>query len=225
MPSLQGLGDDLMVTGVRNTPESQTVDGFEPPFAVHQHAHFLLFQLLLPTLRTSSEPSFNSRIVNVTSGAHKKTSIIVDNPNLEGIYNPRTAYSQSKTANILMTNQIERLYGASGVHGLAVHPGCIVTNLQKHDMPTQEDRDKYLRSNPLMQKVLKSTTQGAATQVWAAVGKVWEGKGGMYLEECRKGYESEDPDLLNGGYKAFVFDEEAESKLWDMSCQMVGIKE
>ncbi|KAI0868021.1 putative short-chain dehydrogenase [Hypoxylon argillaceum] len=209
--------------GVRNTPETRTVDGFETQFGVNHLAHFLLFQLLLPILLSSSTPSFNSRVINVTSGAHKGSRIIFDNPNLEGIYNPRMAYSQSKTANILMANSIERLYGDSGVHGLSVHPGCISTNLQKYDLRTQKEKDDYIRGNPALQKVLKSTSQGAATQVWAAVGKVWEGKGGLYLEECRKGHQCEEPDILNGGYKAFVFDVEAEDKLWDMSCLMVGI--
>ncbi|KAI0454821.1 putative short-chain dehydrogenase [Xylaria acuta] len=211
--------------GVRNTPESQTEDGFETQFGVNHLAHFLLFQLLQPTLLASSTPSFHSRVISVTSGSHRGSKIDFGNPNLEGAYNPRLAYSQSKTANILMANQIERLYGPLGIHGLSVHPGCIITNLQKHDLPTQEERDDYLRSHPLLQKVLKSTAQGAATQVWAAVAKVWEGQGAVYLEECRKGHECEEPDLLNGGYKAFVFDKEAEEKLWDMSCQMVRINE
>ncbi|KAI0860540.1 putative short-chain dehydrogenase [Xylaria cubensis] len=211
--------------GVRNTPEGQTIDGFETQFGVNHLAHFLLFQLLQPTLLASSTPSFNSRVINVSSGAHKGSKINFDNPNLKGIYNPRLAYSQSKTANILMANQIERLYGPLGIHGLSVHPGCIVTNLQKHDLRTPEERDNYLRSNPVLQKVLKNTAQGAATQVWAAVSKVWEGQGAVYLEECRKGHESDEPDLLNGGYKAFVFDKEAEEKLWDMSCQLVATTE
>ncbi|KAI1346383.1 putative short-chain dehydrogenase [Xylaria sp. FL0043] len=209
--------------GVRNTPEGRTEDGFETQFGVNHLAHFLLFQLLQPTLLASSTPSFNSRVVNVTSGSHRGSKIIFENPNLEGMYNPRLAYSQSKTANILMANQIERLYGPLGIHGLSVHPGCIITNLQKHDLPTPEERDKFLQGNPVLQKVLKSTAQGAATQVWAAVAKVWEGKGAVYLEDCRKGHETEEPDILNGGYKAFVFDKEAEEKLWDMSCRLVGI--
>ncbi|KAJ8130388.1 hypothetical protein O1611_g3241 [Lasiodiplodia mahajangana] len=208
--------------GVRNTPDGRTEDGFETQFGVNHLAHFLLFQLLQPTLLASSTPSFNSRVINVTSGAHRGSKINFDNPNLEGVYNPRLAYSQSKTADILMANQIERLYGPLGIHGLSVHPGCIITNLQKHDIRTPEERDEYLRSNPVLQKILKSTAQGAATQVWAAVAKVWEGKGAIYLEECREGHECEEPDLLNGGYKAYVFDKEAEEKLWDMSCQLVG---
>ncbi|KAI1295945.1 putative short-chain dehydrogenase [Xylaria venustula] len=208
--------------GVRNTPDTRTDDGFETQFGVNHLAHFLLFQLLRPILLASSTHSFNSRVVNVTSGAHRGSQIHFDNPNLDGIYAPRLAYSQSKTANILMANQIERLYGPLGVHGLSVHPGCIITNLQKQQFSTQEERDNFVRSNPVLQKVLKSTAQGAATQVWAAVAKVWEGRGAVYLEDCRIGHECEEPDMLTGGYKAFVFDQEAEEKLWDLSNQLVG---
>ncbi|KAI0478254.1 putative short-chain dehydrogenase [Xylaria cf. heliscus] len=218
----QNLNVLINNAGVRNTPEGRTVDGFETQFGVNHLAHFLLFQLLRPTLVASSTPSFNSRVVNVTSGAHRGSKIDFDNTNLEGYYNSRLAYSQSKTANILMANQIERLYGPLGIHGLSVHPGCIITNLQRYDLRTQEERNNYVKSNPVLQKVLKSTAQGAATQVWAAVAKVWEGQGAVYLEDCRKGHESDEPDLLHGGYKAFVFDKEAEEMLWDMSCRFVG---
>ncbi|KAI1323403.1 putative short-chain dehydrogenase [Xylariaceae sp. FL0255] len=209
--------------GVRNTPEGRTVDGFETQFAVNHLAHFLLFELLRPTLLASSTPTFHSRVVNVTSGSHRGSQVNFENPNLDSIYAPRLAYSQSKTANILMANEIERRFGPRGLHGLSVHPGCIITGLQVHDLPTPEEKEKLLAANPVLAKVMKSTTQGAATQVWAAVAKVWEGKGGVYLEECRLGHQSEEPDLENGGVKAYCFDQDAQQKLWDLSCRMVGV--
>ncbi|KAI1333553.1 putative short-chain dehydrogenase [Xylariaceae sp. FL0016] len=136
---------------------------------------------------------------------------------------PLAPYAESKTANILMANQIERLHGASGIDGLSVHPGCIRTELQRYDMRSEQARDQYLKANPVLQKVLKDTMQGAATQVSAAVGKVWEDKGAVYLEDCRKGHENDEPDMLHGGYKSYVFVEEAQSKLRDLSCQLVDI--
>lgn len=36
---------------------------------------------------------------------------------------------QSKTANIWTANEIERRYGAQGLHATSVHPGIIGTNL------------------------------------------------------------------------------------------------
>lgn len=74
-----------------------------------------------------------------------------------------------------------------------------------------------------MRLVEKSVAQGAATSVWAAVGRVWEGKGGVYLEDVRVGVEVEEPDLVTGGYKAWAFDEEAGERLWVVSLGMVGL--
>lgn len=170
--------------------------------------------------------------MNVTSGSHRRCNIVFDNPNLDGIYTPPLAYAQSKTANILMANEIERLYGGDSgknnnspgmIHGISVHPGCIITNLQQHQLRTPEEREAFLQSSPVLRKVLKSTAQGAATQVWAAVAKIWEGKGAVYLEDCRLGVEVEEPDIVTGGYKAYVFDVEGQKKLWDLSCRMVSI--
>ena len=201
---------------MRNTPEGTTSDGFETQLGVNHLAHFLLFQLLRPTLLASSSPSFNSRVINVTSGSHGKSQMHFDNLNLTGAYNDRIAYAQSKTANILMANEVDRLYGARGLHALSVHPGCIRTALQRHNpLPSQ------LPAGLL--QVEKSSAQGAATQVWAAVGKVWEGKGAKYLEDMTEGRPVDEPDIVTGGYKTFVFDEGAMRRLWKVSCEMVGV--
>ena len=205
--------------GVRNTPEGVTQDGFETQFGTNHLAHFLLFQLLLPILLSSTTPAFASRVINLTSGAHRASPMNFENLNLQGIYHPRLAYAQSKTANILMANQIERLYGGRRVHGLSVHPGCIRTGLQKHTDPVELEK----RITGELKQVEKNLTQGAATTVWAAVGKVWEGKGAKYLEDMREGHEVEEMGLITGGYKAHVFDEQAEKRLWEVSCEMVGM--
>ena len=205
---------------MRNTPEGTTQDGFETQFGTNHFGHFLLFQLLCPTLLASSSEKFASRVINVTSGAHRSSQIHFDNLSLKGIYDPKLAYAHSKTANILMANQIERMYGSRGLHALSVHPGGILTGLQKHDSPA------YIRQRlPEVEMFLKSCEQGAATQVWAAVGKAWEGKGMKYLEDMKEGQEVEMPDLKNGGYKSFIFDEEAEKRLWEVSCEMVGVND
>ena len=139
-----------------------------------------------------------------------------NNLSLKGVYDGRLAYAQSKTANILMANEIDRRYGAEGLHALSVHPGCIRTGLQRHNpLPSQ-------LSEELLQ-VEKSSAQGAATQVWAAVGKIWEGEGARYLEDMREGQPVEKPTITTGGYKTFIFDEGAMEKLWDVSCEMVGV--
>lgn len=91
------------------------------------------------------------------------------------------AYGQSKTANVYFADEIERRYASHGLHATSLHPGVIDTPLSKH-MPAGEMQScQGLKS---FQKLMKSTEQGAATTVWAAVGKEWENKGGRYLNDC-----------------------------------------
>jgi NAD(P)-dependent dehydrogenase (short-subunit alcohol dehydrogenase family) len=206
--------------GIRNPPEGRTEDGFEIQFGTNHLGHFLLFQLLKDTLLSSSTPDFNSRVLNVSSGSHRRGPIHFDNLNLEGIYTPRLGYAQSKTANILMANEIERLYGKQGIHGLSISPGAIRSRAQRYDDP--KELEAVL---PKIKHILKDAGQGAATTVWGAVAKVLEGKGGLYLENCGEAGEAVGDDVSSGGYAAFAFDEKAERKLWEVCCEMVGVKE
>jgi len=59
------LVNNAGIAGVRGL----TSDGFEMMFGVNHMGHFLLTQLLLPTLQTSGP----SRVVTVSSRAHKRT--------------------------------------------------------------------------------------------------------------------------------------------------------
>lgn len=204
------------------TPEGKTADGFETQFGTNHLAHFLLFQLLKPALLASSTPEFNSRVVAVSSLAHRYNPPKLDNIQLIGEYTPNHAYAHSKTANIWFANYIDRAYGAQGLHALSLHPGGIATGLQVH---VADEMAKHAQ-NPVVVAILKSPEQGAATTVWAAVAKAWEGKGGRYLEDCtvsgpaREGYA-----ILEPGYESWAYDAESEKKLWDMSNELVGFKE
>jgi len=204
--------------GVMHTPEGRTADGFETQFGTNHLAHFLLFQLLKPTLLASSTPSFHSRVVALSSSGHKASEIHFDNFNLEnGVYTPQIAYGQSKTANIYMANEIERRYGSKGLHGLSVHPGGIATGLQKH----WNEKQRAILSEPGTIPFMKSTEQGAATTVLAAVGAEFEGKGGVFLEDCGVAKEGSQ----HGGYASWAYDEEKEGRLWKESLKMIGLED
>ncbi len=95
----------------------------------------------------------------------------------------------------------------------------IISRAQRYDDPAELEKVKERILNKL-----KNSGQGAANTVWGAVGKVWEGKGGVYLEDMAPAEVAGDRDLRDGGYAEFAFDEEAEKKLWEMSCEMVGQK-
>jgi NAD(P)-dependent dehydrogenase (short-subunit alcohol dehydrogenase family) len=109
--------------GVMMTPEGVTTDGFETQFGINYVAHFLLFQLLRPTLLASTTPSFHSRVITLSSIAHRSGEPDVDDLSPLGDYNPWVAYGKAKTANIWLAHQIEKLYGPQGLHAWAVQPG------------------------------------------------------------------------------------------------------
>jgi NAD(P)-dependent dehydrogenase (short-subunit alcohol dehydrogenase family) len=209
--------------GVMATPEGTTEDGFETQFGTNHLAHFLLFQLVKPALLASSSPEFQSRVVAVSSLGHRYFAPKMDNLMLKGEYDANHAYAHSKTANIWFANEIERKYGDQGLHALSLHPGGIWSGLQVH-VPSEELEG--WRASSMVQNYMKSPPQGAATTVWAAIAKVWEGKGGRYLEDLQvcppvpEGYQ-----LMENGYEKWAYDPENEAKLWKMSNEWVGFKE
>lgn len=202
------------------TPYSRTEDGFERQFAVNHLAHYLLTTLLLPTLESSSSPQQNSRVVFVSSSGHQFSSIIWDDYNFKtrGAYDPFKAYGQSKTANIWTANYIDRTFGPRGVHALSLHPGVIWTGLQSHTDPNMVEQWK---SDPKFMNAALTTEQGAATSVWAAVGKIWEGKGGKYLFDCGVGGPTKSPPGVDSGFATFAYNPEGEDRLWELSAKLV----
>ncbi|KAK7178493.1 WW domain-containing oxidoreductase [Paraphaeosphaeria sporulosa] len=203
----------------------KTKDGFEMQFGVNHVAHFLLFQLLKPTLLASASAECSSRVVNLSSSAHH-VATINESGNYSSQrteYNDWVAYGQSKTANIYMANEIERRYGSQGLHATSVHPGMIATALMQHMDPAMVEN---LKSDEKAYRMMKSPEQGAATTVWAAIGKEWEGKGGEYLAECGKTTRGNDNHEITGaGFAGHAYDPEREARLWKDSLEMVGLRE
>lgn len=213
---------DIIITnaGIMMTPESTTIDGYESQFATNHLAHFLLFNLLKDTMLSSSTPEHNSRVVVLTSVAHRTGSINFSNINLTNEYDPVKAYDQSKLANLYTSNTINRLYSSQGLTSNAVMPGGIMSGLQSSLPPSLLESWK---GDSEFMKAWKSTEQGAATSVWAAVGKELEGRGGLYLEDCgvaERAVEGAHMGLPGYGWNAF--DEKAEDRLWEVSLEMVG---
>ncbi|KAJ5323126.1 NAD(P)-binding protein [Penicillium brevicompactum] len=209
--------------GVMACPEGRTVDGFEKQFGCNYLAHFLLFFLLKPVLMSSSTSGFNSRVVIVSSAAHRYSSINFNNITLEGEYEPWKAYGQSKTALVWTANEIERRFGSQGLHAFSLHPGGIKTDLQRHvanDQLAAWDEDKELAN------YWKSPAQGAATTVWGAVAKELEGQGGKYLDDCQIA-SLYDPSqgTRSPGYAPWAFDVEGQKRLWTETLKMLKLED
>ena len=153
---------DLLINnaGVMMPPErSETPDGFELQMGTNHFGHFALTGLLLPLLLKTPK----SRIVNVSSTAHKFGSMSFDDMDWKGRrFNKMASYGQSKLANLLFTLELDRRLRDAGSDTLvaAAHPGWTATNLQQHA--------GWVRAlNPLF---AMSPPQGALPTLYAAVG-------------------------------------------------------
>jgi len=210
--------------GVMGIPDLKlTEDGQEVHFATNYLSEFLLFQLLKLALLASATPDFHSRVVNVSSSAHRAGSLPEsDNYNFEkGGYNHGLAYANSKVASTYLANEIDRRYGSIGLHATSLQPGCIGTNISRHLGPEFVQR---ILANEYIVKILKSPEQGAATTVLAAIGKEWENKGGKYLEDCEEAQRGKDDnDAFGVGYVSQTYDPKNEERLWKDSLKIVGI--
>lgn len=193
--------------------------------AIYSHlAHFLLFSLLKPTLLASSTPDFPSRYVSVSSFGHRSGPVRFDD-NFDFTkedYNPWASYGQAKTANIYLANEIERRYGAEGLHATSLHPGGIWTGLQVHVEGMQE-----MGKDPKVAAYMKDVEQGAATSIYAALSEEWKNKGGKYLSDCveQPKFSHGDEPMFVGddGYADWAYDKEAEGRLWRESAKLVGL--
>jgi NAD(P)-dependent dehydrogenase (short-subunit alcohol dehydrogenase family) len=223
----QTLNVLLNNAGVMACPEEKTADGFEMQFDVNHVAHFLLFQLLKDTLLASSTAELKSRVVSLSSSGHRASGIHFDNYSLAGEYDPWKAYGQSKTANILFANELDRRYGPQGLHGLSVHPGVIMdTELSRHQTGTSNETMEAMLNDERFAKVTKSTGQGAATQVWAVVAKRLEGRGGMFLDNVAVATEAaHDAPIFGSGYLPRVYDKDQAARLWKDSLGFVDMSE
>lgn len=209
--------------GIRNVPFGKTKDGFELHWGTNHLSHFLLFELLKPALLASSAPEFQSRVVIVSSTAHRNAPMDFGDLNWQKRkYDGILAYGQSKLANVYTASEIERRYGSQGLHAWSVHPGGIRTGLQR---PSLADYATVWKSGIMATlNFMASAEQGASTSVWAAVSRDLEGKGGKYLEQnqvskpVKKGFKPIDP-----GHAVWAYDEEKAKRLYDESLSLVAL--
>ena len=112
-------------------PYMTTKDGIEMQFGTGHVGHFLFTNLILPKVMASGP---HPRIINVSSAGHRTSPIRFDDWDFKKgeTYNRWRAYGQTKTANILFSVELAKLYGSKGLEAFSLHPGGIMTNLGQH---------------------------------------------------------------------------------------------
>jgi NAD(P)-dependent dehydrogenase (short-subunit alcohol dehydrogenase family) len=201
--------------GIMACPLARTSQGWESQFATNHLGHFLLTMSLLPALKAGAP----SRIVNLSSGAHRFGGIDFDDIHFnEREYNKFAAYGQSKTANVLFAVELGRRLEGSGVTVNAVHPGVIMTDLGRHLTP--EDLANFPGATSVEEMKFKTVESGAATSVWAATAPELEGRSGLYLEDCHVAGPATE-DGVQVGYSSWAMDPEAAKRLFTLSEELV----
>jgi len=123
---------DLLINnaGIMFPPYSVTEDGFESQFAVNYLSHFLLTSLLLDLMPDSPD----SRIISLSSNAHKFGNINFNDLQSEQTYSAVSAYGQSKLACLLFANELNRRLHQSDrqIRSLCAHPGVSNTELPRY---------------------------------------------------------------------------------------------
>ncbi len=179
----------------------ETVDGLEMTFAVNYLAPFLLTNLLLDMLKASAP----ARIVNVSSATQAPGYIQMDDLQAEKHY--RSAYGQSKLAEVLFTYELARRLRGTGVTANCLHPGFVATNF------AQSDGEPAVR---LLVKLIgsfgTSPEKGAKTSIYLASSPEVEGVTGTYFVKS-----------IPRRSAAISYDESLQRQLWEQSAKLVNV--
>ena len=102
-----------------------TADGFERQFGTNHLGHFALTGLLMPALLRAPAP----RVVTISSIAHRSGRMMFDDLQGERSYSGGKAYNQSKLANLMFAQELDRRARAaqSRLTSVAAHPGVAST--------------------------------------------------------------------------------------------------
>jgi NAD(P)-dependent dehydrogenase (short-subunit alcohol dehydrogenase family) len=214
---------DLLIlnAGIMALPETRVGPGWEAQFATNHLGHYTLTNLLWPRLAEAG----GARVVALSSRGHKRSGIRFDDLMFEHGYDRWLAYGQAKTANCLFAVQLDALGQSSGVRAFAVHPGPIMTPLQRYLSPDFLREAGWVDEHGNLSERFKTPEQGAATATWAATSPRLDGMGGVYCENCDIAEETVpgSPTADESGVDRHAIDPEIAARLWTVSAELTGV--
>ena len=201
-------------------PLTRDARGYESQFATNHLGHFQLTARLWPLLAKSGR----TRVVSVSSIGHRLGGLDLDDLQFERRpYDKWLAYGQAKSANALFALELDRLGKGHGVRAFAVHPGGIMTPLQRHMTDEEQIAFGWIDAEGNVNERFKSTEEGAATSVWCAVSPLLEGEGGVYCEDCNVGKMAEPDSPRVSGVAPHIRDEALARALWAESEELTRV--
>lgn len=214
---------DLLINnaGIMANPETRVGSGWESQLATNHFGHYALTNQLWPLLADGG-----ARVVALSSTGHKLSDIRWDDPHFNtDPYNEWVAYGQAKTANSLFAVQLDSFGRDSGVRAFSVHPGGIMTELQRH-MPREDLLERgWIDAEGNPNPLFKTPAGGASTSVWAATSPLLAGMGGVYCEDCNIAAPTDpESDFARFmGVNAHAVDPVSAERLWAMTAETTGI--
>ena len=219
-----GASADILINNaaIMACPLARSRQGWEAQFATNHLGHFVLTTALMPALLKAAQKTGDARVVCLSSSGHKISGVEFDDIHFERReYNKWKAYGQAKSANALMALGLHLRYAGQGITANAVHPGGIMTGLQKF-LPMEEMRALgWLKADDTPLDIFKTPQQGASTSVWAATAPQLKARGGLYLEDCQQGLPAEPTNRVSG-YSPHIADTLSAERLWSVSQAMVA---
>ncbi|MHA1936246.1 MAG: SDR family oxidoreductase [Candidatus Thorarchaeota archaeon] len=180
-----------------------TVDGFESTLAVNYLAPFLMTYELLPLLKSSAP----SRVINLSSGLHKRAKIDIDDLQHEKSYPGRRVYGSVKLMVVMQTYEMARRLDGTGVAVNVVLPGFVATNLGSSSGSF---------ASKIMFKLVRpmqiSAEEGALTSLYVATSPEVEGVSGKNFAKSKEAASSD-----------LSYDRDLQKQLWDATVDMLGL--
>jgi len=179
--------------GVYMSERVLTGDGNETTFAVnHLAAHALTGRLL--GLLTASAPA---RIITVSSVAHFRGTIPLDDPTYATGYDPQAAYADSKLANVLFAFEAAGRLAGTDVTSNTLHPGIVDTALLRAGFPERRGA---------------SPASGVSTIAYLATSPDVEDVTGRYFVNLHPAQPS-----------PLALDHDLRERLWELSEDLTGV--
>ncbi|KAA8494935.1 Protochlorophyllide reductase A, chloroplastic [Porphyridium purpureum] len=221
-----------------------TADGFEEHVGTNHLGHFLLAHLLADDLRKSARTGLAPRLVFLGTETHNPDSIAgkvppqADLGRLAGLekglcgenamidgkkFEPTKAYKDSKVCNAITMKQMSDRYGPRGVVVSAMFPGCVASSGL-----FREKRGWFNSFFPWFQKNITKqyvSVEEAGHRLAAVVANPLYSTTGAYWKwnSLKLGDGTMDPVGTNIAISQQARDEELANRLYELSCEMVGI--
>ncbi|PTB91465.1 short-chain dehydrogenase [Marivirga lumbricoides] len=191
---------DVLINNAGGTFEErkESKEGLELHFAINHMGHFLLVRELYSFLQKS-----NTKIINVSSEAHRAGKLDFNNLQLTHNYSVIKGYGNAKLCNILFTKSLAK----RGFTSYALHPGIIDSGFG--DNLSTPFKLLWKLGKPFM----KSAREGASTSIYLAQNELPKALNGSYFKNKKPTHSSSDSK-----------NEALQEKLWKYSEEIIAEK-